>query len=432
MDLLRFATAGSVDDGKSTLIGRLLYDSKQVFDDVMEGLKRSTASTNFEDEVNLALLTDGLRAEREQGITIDVAYRYFATPRRKFIIADSPGHVQYTRNMITGASTADLTLILVDARNGVVEQTRRHAAIAGLLGIRHVVLCVNKMDLVDFSQARFEEIVRDFEFVQELVGLEQVTPIPISALTGDNVVSRSEAMCWFAGPPLLEFLETVPIPHPAAAGPFRFPVQHVIRPQTKELHDYRGYAGTIVGGHVQPGDEVVVLPSGLRSRVEAIEFAGRPLECGELFQAATIRLSDDIDAGRGSMIADAASPPAVTRDLVADLCWMSAGAPLKARQQFLLKASTQRVKAIVTTLVDRLDIETLERVGEPSELGLNGLARVQIRTAEPVAVDPYRKDRWTGSFILIDPTTFQTVAAGMVRATSATEDEFDQAEASRA
>jgi len=419
VDLLRFATAGSVDDGKSTLIGRLLYDSKQVFDDVMDGLRRGTAATNFEDEVNLALLTDGLRAEREQGITIDVAYRYFATPRRKFIIADSPGHVQYTRNMITGASSAELTLILVDARHGVVEQTRRHAAIAALLGIRHVVLCVNKMDLVDFAQSRFDEIVREFEYVQETVGLEQVTAIPISALTGDNVVTPSSTMDWFEGGPLLEFLETVPIPRPAAVGPFRFPVQYVIRPQTKELHDYRGYAGTILGGHVKAGDAVVVLPSGLRTTVEAVDFAGEPLESGELFQAATIRLTDDIDAGRGSMIADAANPPSVTREIVADLCWMSAEGSLKPRQQFLLKTSTQRVKAMVTTLVDRLDIESLERVGEPDELALNGLARVVIKTADPVMVDPYRKDRWTGSFILIDPATFATVAAGMVRGTDA-------------
>ncbi|MCK9494458.1 MAG: GTP-binding protein [Dehalococcoidia bacterium] len=422
MDLLRFATAGSVDDGKSTLIGRLLYDSKQVFEDTLDSLKRSTAGTNFDDEVNLALLTDGLRAEREQGITIDVAYRYFATPKRKFIIADSPGHVQYTRNMITGASTADLTLILVDARNGVVEQTRRHAAIAALLGIRHVVLCVNKMDLVDFDQARFASIVRDFEFVQETVGLERVTPIPISALTGDNVVERSSAMPWFEGAPLLEFLEDVPIPSPAAAGPFRFPVQYVIRPQTKDLHDYRGYAGTILGGRVKSGDAVVVLPGGQRSTVESVDFAGEPLEAGEIFQAATIRLADDVDAGRGSIIADAAHPPTVTRELVADLCWMSEASALKPRQQFLLKTSTQRVKAMVTTLVDRLDIESLERVGEPSELALNGLARVVIRTADPVAVDPYRKDRWTGSFILIDPATFATVAAGMVRETDTSKD----------
>lgn len=432
MDLLRFATAGSVDDGKSTLIGRLLYDSKQVFDDVMEGLKRSTIGTNFDDDVNLALLTDGLRAEREQGITIDVAYRYFATPKRKFIIADSPGHVQYTRNMITGASTADLTLILVDARNGVVEQTRRHAAIAALLNIRHVVLCVNKMDLVDFDRSRFDQIVREFEFVQETVGLEQVTSIPISALTGDNVVTQSEAMSWYTGAPLLDFLETVAVPRPAAAGPLRFPVQYVIRPQTKDLPDYRGYAGTILGGHVKPGDEVVVLPAGLRSTVEAVDFAGQPMESGELFQAATIRLKDDIDAGRGSMIADAAHPPIVTREIIADLCWMSAETALKPREQFLLKTSTQRVKAMVTTLVDRLDIESLERVGEPDELSLNGLARVAIKTADPVAVDPYRKDRWTGSFILIDPATFATVAAGMVRSGGASEDAFAEMEAARA
>ncbi len=421
MDLLRFATAGSVDDGKGTLIGRLLYDSKQVFEDTLDELRRSTSASSFEHDVDLALLTDGLRAEREQGITIDVAYRYFATPKRKFIIADSPGHAQYTRNMVTGASTADLALILVDARNGVLEQTRRHAAIAALLGIRHAVLCVNKMDLVDFDEARFEEITTTFERVTATVGLERVTEIPISALSGDNVVTRSDRMPWYDGPSLLEFLEDVVVPQRAADGPLRFPVQYVLRPQTPALHDYRGYAGTIVGGQVRAGDEVLVLPGGHRTTVEAVEYAGEPIEVGETARAVTLRLADDLDIGRGAMIVDPARPASVTKEIVADLCWMSADTSLRARDQFLIKSSTQRVRAMVTALLDRLDIETLERIGEPDELPLNGLARVAIKTADPLVVDPYRDDRWTGSFILIDPRTHQTVAAGMVRSTSATE-----------
>jgi bifunctional enzyme CysN/CysC len=372
-----------------------------------------------DDALNLALLTDGLRAEREQGITIDVAYRYFATPKRKFIIADSPGHTQYTRNMITGASTADLALILVDARHGVIEQTRRHAAIAALLGIRHAVLCVNKMDLVDFSQARFHEIVRDFENVAASLELERVTEIPISALTGDNVVEQSEAMPWYAGPPLLEFLETVEVPRAASDSAFRFPVQYVIRPQSKGHPDYRGYAGSIASGTIRPGDRVVVLPSGIESTVEGIDIGGESRAEAAAPASVSIQLADDIDAGRGSVIADSAHRPLVTRELVADLCWMNAEGVLRPRQQLLLKTSTQRVRAVVDALLDRLDIETLKRVGEPSELALNELARVSIRTADPVVVDPYRENRYTGSFILIDPATFQTVAAGMIRATSA-------------
>ncbi|MDA0815588.1 MAG: GTP-binding protein [Chloroflexi bacterium] len=418
MDLLRFATAGSVDDGKSTLIGRLLYDSKQVFEDTLDELRRSTSAASFEDDVDLALLTDGLRAEREQGITIDVAYRYFATPKRKFIIADSPGHAQYTRNMVTGASTAELALILVDARNGVLEQTRRHAAISALLGIQHVVLCVNKMDLVGYDQARFKEITTAFKAVRATVGLEQVSEIPISALAGDNVVTRSEHMPWYEGLPLLEFLENVPIPQRAVDGPLRFPVQYVLRPQTAALHDYRGYAGTVVGGEARAGDEVLVLPGGHRATIEDVDFAGESLEVAQTGRAVTLRLSDDLDIGRGSMIVDPARPPAVTRELVADLCWMSADTSLRAGGQFLLKSTTQRVRAIVTSLIDRLDIETLDRVGEPEELTLNGLARVAIKLADPLVVDPYRSDRWTGSFILIDPRTHQTVAAGMIRSTT--------------
>jgi sulfate adenylyltransferase large subunit len=430
VDLLRFVTAGSVDDGKSTLIGRLLYDSKQVLEDTLADLRRTgrpggstggASDGDLDDEFDLARLTDGLRAEREQGITIDVAYRYFATPRRKFIIADSPGHTQYTRNMVTGASTADLALILVDARAGVVEQTRRHAAIAGLLGIGHVVLCVNKMDLVEFDQARFDAICREFEFVSETVGLTKVTPIPVAALSGDNVVTRSPATPWYPGPPLLEFLETVPVPRPAADGPLRFPVQGVIRPQSASHPDYRGYTGTVAGGSVQPGDEVVVLPGGHRTRVAGVDLAGRPQPCATTGASVTLRLEDDLDVGRGSMIVAPERLPAVTRSLVADICWMDAEEPLRPRGQFLLKSSTQRVRAVVTELVDRLDIHTLARVGRPDEVWLNGLARVAIRTASPIVVDPYLRDRWTGSFILIDPRTHQTVAAGMVRSTDADE-----------
>ncbi len=414
MDLLRFATAGSVDDGKSTLIGRLLYDSKQVFEDTMASLERASEAQGLE-SVNLALLTDGLRAEREQGITIDVAYRYFATPRRKFIIADSPGHVQYTRNMVTGASTADLALILVDARKGVIQQTRRHTALTVLLGIRHLVLCVNKMDLADWSEARLKEIEADYAVLARQLGAEQVTVIPMSAVLGDNIVEGAPNMPWYTGPTLLEFLETVEVPDHARHAALRFPVQYVLRPHTTEFHDYRGYAGTVAAGRVSVGDEVRVLPLGVTTRVAAIDRFEQPLQSAESTEAVVIRLADEVDVGRGHMIVAASQGSAAARRFTADLCWMSDTQTLRPRQQFWIKHTTRRVKCLVESLDDRLDIETLERHQAPDHFALNDIGRVTIKVLEPIFADPYSTSRDTGSFILIDAATRLTVAAGMVR-----------------
>ncbi len=414
MDLLRFATAGSVDDGKSTLIGRLLYDSKQVFEDTMVSLQRASEAQGLE-EVNLALLTDGLRAEREQGITIDVAYRYFATPKRKFIIADSPGHVQYTRNMVTGASTANLALILVDARKGVVEQTRRHSAITALLGIRHFVLCVNKMDLVDWSRERFEEISAEFLALTGHLGVDEVTIVPMAAAAGDNIVDRSENMPWYEGPTLLDFLETVEVADPARHAGLRFPVQYVIRPLTNAYHDYRGYAGTVAAGRVEVGEEVIVLPIGVRTRVTGVDRYEEELAGADSGDSVSIRLADNIDISRGHMIVDAAQPATAATRFSADLCWMSEASPLKARQQFWLKHTTRRVKCLVESLDDRLEVESYERTPNPESFPLNEIGRVTIKTLEPIFVDAYATSRDTGSFILIDTATRRTVAAGMVR-----------------
>jgi bifunctional enzyme CysN/CysC len=414
VDLLRFVTAGSVDDGKSTLIGRLLYDSKQVFEDPMASLERASTAQGLS-EVNLALLTDGLRAEREQGITIDVAFRYFATPRRKFIIADSPGHVQYTRNMVTGASTAQLALILVDARKGVVEQTRRHSALTALLGIRHLVLCVNKMDLVEWSQPRFDEIEQDFRAFASELGVENVTVLPVAAVSGENIVDRGDNLCWYTGPTLLEFLETVEVADPARHAALRFPVQFVLRPHTKDHHDYRGYAGTLAAGKVAVGSEVTVLPLGVRTRVTAIDRYQEPLESAGSGDAVSIRLADELDVGRGHMIVDASDPAPIATRFTADLCWMSAGQPLRPRQQFWIKHPSRRVRCLVEYIDDRLDVSTLDRIAAPEALALNDIGRVTVRTLEPIFVDPYEISRDTGSFILIDPATRKTVAAGMVR-----------------
>ena len=414
MDLLRFATAGSVDDGKSTLIGRLLYDSKQVFEDTMVSLQRASEAQGLE-EVNLALLTDGLRAEREQGITIDVAYRYFATPKRKFIIADSPGHVQYTRNMVTGASTANLALILVDARKGVVEQTRRHSAITALLGIRHFVLCVNKMDLVDWSRERFEEISAEFLALTGHLGVDEVTIVPMAAAAGDNIVDRSENMPWYEGPTLLDFLETVEVADPARHAGLRFPVQYVIRPLTNAYHDYRGYAGTVAAGRVEVGEEVFVLPIGVRTRVTGVDRYEEELAGADSGDSVSIRLADNIDISRGHMIVDAGQPATAATRFSADLCWMSEATPLKARQQFWLKHTTRRVKCLVESLDDRLEVESYERTPNPESFPLNEIGRVTIKTLEPIFVDAYTTSRDTGSFILIDTATRRTVAAGMVR-----------------
>jgi sulfate adenylyltransferase large subunit len=397
-----------VDDGKSTLIGRLLGDTKQIFVDQMEHIEEASRRRGHA-TVDLALLTDGLRAEREQGITIDVAYRSFVTPRRRFQLADAPGHVQYTRNMVTGASTADVAVILVDARHGVVEQTRRHAYITSILRVPHITVAVNKMDLVDWSQERFEEIVRDLE----TLGLADLHVVPLSALTGDNVVDPSERMPWYDGPALLEYLETVQIAEDRNVETRRFPVQWVIRPQSDEHHDYRGYAGSVAGGIWRPGDEVVVLPSGHRSRVQAIDAAGEELESAVPPESVAIRLADDIDVARGDMLADPEKPPVVARELEAQVCWMSER-PLEQRAKIGIKHTTRSVRAIVEELVSVIDVASLQDVPGPERLQLNDIAVVRLRLSEPLAVDPYAENRETGSFILVDESSNDTVAAGMI------------------
>ena len=407
-ELLRLVTCGSVDDGKSTLIGRLLYDTKQIFVDQLEHIEE-TSKRRGDTYVNLALLTDGLRAEREQGITIDVAYRSFLTPRRRFQLADAPGHVQYTRNMVTGASTADLAIILVDARNGVVEQTRRHAYIVSILGIPHVAVAVNKLDLVDWSEERFDEIVRDLA----TLGLPDMQVIPMSALHGDNVADASERMPWYGGPTLLEHLESVEIFYDRDLEHRRFPVQWVIRPMADEFHDYRGYAGRVAGGVWRAGDEVVVLPSGLRSRVESVETADGPLEAAVPPLSVTIRLADDVDVSRGDMLADPERPPVVARELEARVCWMSER-PLEPRARLAVKHTTRSVRAVVEELVSQIDVDTLADVPAPERLALNEIGVVRLRLAEPLCVDPYAESRETGAFILLDEVTNETVGAGMV------------------
>ncbi|MBK7725076.1 MAG: sulfate adenylyltransferase [Dehalococcoidia bacterium] len=414
MDLLRLATAGSVDDGKSTLIGRLLYDSKQVFEDTLASLERASAAQGLGD-VNLALLTDGLRAEREQGITIDVAYRYFATPKRKFIIADSPGHVQYTRNMVTGASTAQLALILVDARKGVVEQTRRHSALTHLLGIEHLVLCVNKMDLAGWSRSRYDEIEGEYRALAGRLGVPRVTVIPMAAVSGENIVEGAPSMPWYTGPTLLEFLETVEVRDPARHADVRFPVQYVIRPLTDEHHDYRGYAGTLAAGVLEVGSHVTVLPVGKTTRVAGIDRFDQRLAAAESGDAVTVRLEDDIDVSRGYMFVTADAPLPTTNRFAADICWMSDSTALRPRQQFWIKHTTRRVKCMVESLDDRLEIEDLERTAAGDAMSLNEIGRITIKTMEPLFADPYSRSRDTGSFILIDPATRHTVAAGMIR-----------------
>ena len=412
MDLLRFTTAGSVDDGKSTLIGRLLYDSKSIFEDQLLAVEESSKRRGDE-HVNLALLTDGLRAEREQGITIDVAYRSFVTSRRRFQLADAPGHVQYTRNMVTGASTADLAIILLDARRGVVEQTRRHSYIAAILGIPHVVVAVNKMDLVDFSEARYREIEQELRDTSERLELRDVRVIPMSALRGDNVVERGDGMPWYDGPTLLEHLETVEIAGDRDLAHRRFPVQWVIRPISEEHHDYRGYGGQVAGGVWAAGDDVVVLPSGRRSRVAAVETSDAPLELAVPGMSVTIRLEDDLDVSRGDMLADPTEAPTVARELEATVCWMAEKA-LESRTRLVIKHTTRTVRAIVDELVSVIDIHTLEDRPSPERLELNEIARVRLRLAEPLAVDPYAENRVTGAFILIDESTNDTVGAGMI------------------
>jgi bifunctional enzyme CysN/CysC len=413
MELLRFATAGSVDDGKSTLIGRLLYDAKSIFEDQLDAVADASERMGL-DAPNLALLTDGLRAEREQGITIDVAYRYFATPKRKFIIADTPGHIQYTRNMVTGASTADLAVVLVDARKGLLEQSRRHAFIASLLRIPHLVVAVNKMDLVDHDEGRFNEIVEEFRQFAMKLDIGDLTFIPISALNGDNVVQRSVNMPWYEGASLLHHLESVHIASDRNLIDARFPVQYVIRPQTEEHHDYRGYAGQIAGGVFKPGDEVVVLPSGLPSRIASIDTFDGPVEEAFPPMSVTIRLTDDIDVSRGDMICRANNRPTVAQDVDAMVCWMSETATLTPRTKLAIKHTTRSARVLVKDLQYRLDINTLHRDEDADRLDLNEIGRVTMRVTQPLFVDEYRRNRETGSFILIDEATDNTVGAGMV------------------
>jgi bifunctional enzyme CysN/CysC len=416
MELLRFATAGSVDDGKSTLIGRLLYDSKAIFEDQLESVER-TSRERGDAHTDLALLTDGLRAEREQGITIDVAYRYFATPRRKFIIADTPGHIQYTRNMVTGASTADLALVLVDARKGVLEQSRRHAFLASLLGIPHLVVCVNKMDLVDWSQDRYEEIKAAFRSFAMKLDVHDLSFVPVSALHGDNVVERSANMGWYEGPSLLHQLEETHIASDRNLIDARFPVQYVIRPQDQvnhDLHDYRGYAGTVAGGVFKPGDEVIVLPAGLTTTVAAIDTADGPIDEAFAPMAVTIRLADDIDVSRGDMIARVRNRPHCGQDLEAMICWLTGEASLRPGAKLAIKHTTRWGRTVVKDLQYRLDVNTLHRDETATQLTLNEIGRVQLRTTVPLFFDDYRRNRTTGSFVLVDETTHNTVGAGII------------------
>jgi sulfate adenylyltransferase subunit 1 len=413
MDLLRFATAGSVDDGKSTLIGRLLYDTKSIFEDQLASVEAVSAARGDE-YTNLALLTDGLRAEREQGITIDVAYRYFATPRRKFIIADTPGHIQYTRNMVTGASTADLALILVDARKGLIEQSRRHAFLCSLLRVPHLVLCVNKMDLVDWSEEVFESIADEFAAFAAKLEAPDLTLIPVSALQGDNVVRRSSHMPWYDGPALLHHLEHVHIASDRNLVDVRFPVQFVIRPQSTRYPDYRGYAGQVASGVLKPGDEIMVLPSGFTSRIAAIDTADGPVAEAHPPMSVTIRFTDDLDVSRGDLICRPHNAPKPTQDLDALICWMDESAPLQLRRKYAIKHTTRNARALVREIDYRLDVNTLHRDESAQSLALNEIGRVRLRTTVPLLADEYRRNRTTGGFIVIDEATNRTVGAAMI------------------
>ena len=413
MDLLRFATAGSVDDGKSTLIGRLLYDSKSLFSDQLDAVERVSRDRGH-DYTDLALLTDGLRAEREQGITIDVAYRYFATPRRKFIIADTPGHIQYTRNMVTGASTADVALILLDARKGITEQSRRHAFLATLLGVPHIVVCVNKMDLVDFQESVFESILAEFSEFATRLRVRDLTFIPVSALQGDNVVTRSDRMPWYDGSPLLSHLERLHVASDRNFVDVRFPVQYVVRPQSYEVLDYRGYAGTVASGVLKPGDRVVALPSGLESTIASIDTADGPVAEAFPPMAVTITLTDEIDISRGDMFCRPNNMPTVSQDIDAQVCWMDESATLVPGRKYAIKHTARWARAMVRELDYRIDVNTLHRDESATELSLNEIGRVQLRVTQPLFVDPYVQNRQTGSFILVDEASNKSVAAGMI------------------
>jgi sulfate adenylyltransferase subunit 1 len=413
MDLLRFTTAGSVDDGKSTLIGRLLYDSKSIFEDQLEAMEESSRRRGDEN-VNLALLTDGLKAEREQGITIDVAYRYFATPKRKFIIADTPGHTQYTRNMVTGASTANLAIILIDARKGVIEQTKRHSFIANLLRIQHLVVAVNKMDLVDYSEEVYNRIISDFrDFASRLDNIVEITDIPISALNGDNVVDKSEHMPWYQGPTFLYHLEHVYVGGEENHVDARFPVQWVIRPMSDEWHDFRGYAGRVAGGVFKPGDEVTVLPSGFKTRVKAIHSPDGEQEEAFAPQSVCITLTEEIDISRGDTLVKTNNPPVVSQDIEAMICWFS-NKPMPPKAKLVIRHTTQETKAIIQEVKYHVDINTLHKIEGVTGFSMNDIGRITLRSAVPLIHDSYRRNRITGSFILIDPGTNETVAAGMI------------------
>jgi sulfate adenylyltransferase subunit 1 len=413
MDLLRFITAGSVDDGKSTLIGRLLYDSKSILSDQLEALERQSKNKE-EGSIDLALLTDGLRAEREQGITIDVAYKYFSTPKRKFIIADAPGHIQYTRNMVTGASNAQLMIILVDARNGIVEQTRRHTIIASLLNMPHVVVAINKMDLVEFSQDVYNNIVIEYAAIAKSLGLKHVSFIPISALNGDNIVDKSKHMSWYEGPCLLDFLEKVSIDSEINLTHARMPVQYVIRPQTEELPDYRGYAGKIISGVYRVGDEIIVLPAGLKSKLTQIETNQQSVEEAVAGQAVILHLEDDIDISRGDVLVKRDHPPLMGQDLEVLLCWMDTK-PLKPGNKYLVQHNSRRIKSVVKEIEYRLDVNSLEKVEGIESVGLNEIVRAKIKTASPLAYDLYNDLRVNGGLILIDETSNVTVGACMIQ-----------------
>lgn len=412
MELLRFTTAGSVDDGKSTLIGRLLYDSKSIFQDQMEAIEEASKRKG-EEHVNLALLTDGLRSEREQGITIDVAYRYFATPKRKFIIADTPGHIQYTRNMVTGASTANLAIILVDARKGVVEQTRRHSFIASLLQIPHIVYCINKMDLVDYDQQAYEDIKKELEAFSSKLDVKDVRFIPLSALKGDNVVDRSKHMDWYDGPTLMYLLENIHIGSDHNHVDRRFPVQYVIRPQTTEYHDYRGYAGRIAGGIFKPGDDVMVLPSGFTSKIKSIDTIDGPVEEAFAPMSVTMTLEDEIDISRGDMIVKETNKPEATQDIDVMVCWLNQR-PLLVNGKYAVKHTSRDVRCVVKEVQYKMDINNLHKIEDDKKIEMNDVARLKLRTTAPLFVDKYNRNRNTGSLILIDEATNETVGAGMI------------------
>jgi sulfate adenylyltransferase subunit 1 len=413
MDILRFITAGSVDDGKSTLIGRLLFDSKSILIDQLEAIEKQSKN-KLNGEIDLALLTDGLRAEREQGITIDVAYKYFSTPKRKFIIADAPGHIQYTRNMVTGASNSELAIILIDARNGVVEQTRRHSIIASLLNIPHVVVAINKMDLVNYSEDVYNNIVIDYEQVAKSLGLSDVKYIPICALNGDNIVERSKNLSWYKGAPLLSYLEDVKLDSTVNLTDSRFSVQYVIRPQAPELHDYRGYAGKIISGVYHKGDKIIVLPSGVESSIKAIEIAGKQVDEAYALQSVILHLEDDLDVSRGDMIVPINNQPNIEQEFEVLLCWMD-NKPLIPGNKYLLQTNSNRVRSVVKDIEYKLDVNTLQKNYSPEKAVLNDIIKATIKTSSPVAFDSYKKLRQNGGAILIDETSCVTVGACMIQ-----------------